>query len=508
MRESEAGSAEWRIMKPAENRKEFIFYVSIWIVSVLFFTLVGEKGYYEYPDSQQYIGLSGGQGIMPVYPLFIHFHRMLLGDGSYLYGVVFSQTVLTIVCLMIYMIWIRKRFHPGYAVSGLVYLVSLVPFTTDLPTVMSNHAILTEALTYPLYYLFAVSFIETMIQKKYRWVCINFVMGIILALIRTQMQLCFVFNAIVLLYVVWRKNGGKKAGLKICRIFTALVICVVIVLAGELLILQVNGRLQEKRKKYHKEMLLESDEIADENKNVAAGKKQDNSNNVTGQFDSILIDRTFYEMDREDEMLFSDPEIRKLYIKIFEAADREESRYVYAGKGLWKWKDIMNGTAEGTYVLKYGWKDYLEENPDSPLADQQVNVNRTLYINLLKAHWPRMLYHTLCILPQGFICTVFFQMEEVYGLCHLYTLLLYLGAIVLIVFGFEKKRIMEERIEFMLGILTLNVLMVGIISVMFFGMQRYLIYGFGVFYSAYLLVIEQLWKAYGRSLWMKVKSRF
>lgn len=524
-------------MKQSEKKKEIIFYGSILFGSILLFTLVGEKGYYEYPDSWQYMGLNGGQGIMPVYPLFIHFHRMILGNDNYLYGVIISQTILTIVCLMIYLIWLRKRFRPGYMVSGLIYLTALVPFTLDFPAVMGNHAILTEALTYPLFYLFAVSFVEAMIQKKYGWVCLNFVMGIILALIRTQMQICLAFTAAVLLYIVWRESAGKKAIYRIGKIFLTVFIGIGIVLIGEASILQINGRLQVitdycKLKIAEENVWIEWDEEAElvaSNVSIMMEMRQDETDdgpvslqrvtniagvgasNVTGQMDSILIDRTFYEMDEEDRKLFEDEEIQALFLEYYEQADLEKARYVYARKGLWKWKDIMNGTAAGTACMYKGWQNYLEKIPDSPFQDWSycMQVNRQIAVTLMKTHWPRMLYHTLCMLPQGFICTVFFQKEAIYGLCHIYTLLVYVLAIIATVFGFWRGRnvFLEERSEFMLGILVLNIGMVVIISVIFFGMQRYLIYGFGLFYGALLLMLEEIWKLYGSTLWKRLRSR-
>ena len=518
-------------MKVSVKKKEYFFYIGILVFSVLFFTLAGEKGSYEYSDSCQYIGLDGGQGVMPVYPLFIHFHRIILGDERCLDGVVCSQTVLTIFCLMIYMIWIRKRFIPGYLLSELIFAVSLIPFTLDFPPVLVNHAILTEALTYPLFYLFVITFVETMIRKKYGWVGLNAAMSILMALIRTQMQLCLLFTAFALLYVVWRRTVEKSAAKKIGRVLAALTVCIGIILAGEIMILRINGILQAKINAYREEMAetavwMETSElvaamdvsvmaVSDEGNSAADEQektvKADKAvSNITGQFDSVLIDRTFYEMDEDDVALFEDPETRELFLEYFRQADQAKARYVYAQDGLWKWKDIMNGTAAGTMCMYNGWLAYLEDNPDSAVQDSAywMQLNRSIAFALLKAHWPRMLYHTLCMLPQGFICTVFFQKESIYGLCHFYTLLIYLTAIAMMVWGFLKSDFPEERKEFMLGILILNVGMVVIISVIFFGMQRYLIYGFGVFYTAYLLMLEQLFKCYGRTLWKKVKSHF
>ena len=43
-------------------------------------------------------------------------------------------------------------------------------------------------------------------------------------------------------------------------------------------------------------------------------------------------------------------------------------------------------------------------------------------------------------------------------------------------------------------VLGTNMVMVLIISLVFFGQQRYLVYNFGIFYVAYGLLLQQMWK--------------
>lgn len=498
-------------MKLSAKKKELIFYVSVLIAFIVFFSMIGERGYYEYPDSWQYITINWGQGIMPSYPLFIHVHRLLLGEEIFLYGVVVSQTVIAIGCLMAFVIWVRRRFNPGFIVSGLIAVVSVVPLTLDFPEVLINHCILTEALAYPLFYLFVMIFTETVIRKRYGWVIFTVIMAEIMAMIRTQMQICFVFAAAVLIYIVWFNTGRRKVWKRIGILIASCVAGILLIGIAEMILLNVNGRMQAKAKEasYKIEAGAEAVEESDTQSEAQSEKKKTvASTNITGQFSSVLLDRVLYEMDEEDVLLFDDPEIRQIFQKFYEAAEASKARYVYARKGLWKWKDIMNGVAGGTYTMLDGWAAFKLENPDSELNSNWSQAGNVIAVTLLKKHWPRMLYHTLCMLPQGFICTVFFQKESIYGLCHLYTLMVYLSAGLLTFWGFKRKKIMSKQTEFLFSVLVLNSGMVIIISVIFFGMQRYLIYGFGAFYAAYLLMLEQLGKSYGSRLWKKIKNRF
>lgn len=502
----------------AKKLKERIFYIITMIFTCGFFTLLGERSYYEYSDSWQYIELTDNQGVMPLYQLFIHIHRMLLGEERFLYGVAFSQAIICILCVMGFTVWIRRRFCPQFLTWGLIWLVSLVPFTVDYPNVIISHAILTEALAYPLFYVLVILLIEAMLRRSYVLVAACTAMSVCMALVRTQMQICFVLTAAVLVYIVFRRCDGKGWKRKLICLLPAFLFGILVIGVGELALLNINRSLQQVKIGLRGENVLTSEtvdaaELEDAiESDIPANEILEKSGsadsaNITGQFGSVLIDRTFYEIDEEDVELFQDPEVRAFFLTLLENSNREKARYVYARKGLWKWKDIMGGVGGGTYVLQYAWEDYEEEFPESGLLDKKQATAMLIAVALLKVHWPRMIYHTLCMLPQGFICTVFFQVEAIYGLCHLYMLFIYLSAVVGIIWGLKKKEDFGSRGEFLLGAVTLNILMVVVTSTIFFGMQRYLIYGFGVFYAAYLLMLERMWKLYGKNIWNTLKRK-
>ncbi len=492
--------------------KEQIFYVCLVMISLCFFLLLGEQGYYEYSDSFQYIQMKGAQGVVPLYPLFIHAHRLLLGEGGYLYGVVISQTLIAIICIIGWNIWIRKKFAAGYITLVLVYLVSLIPFTVDMPITLINHSIITEALAYPLFYVFVILFVESIFRRKICWNLYVFAASIVMALIRTQMQICLGFTALSFVYMMWGKIRRQEKRGKIVRYVFSIMGGVVVALLGELVILQTNQHLMEVQGKLRENYYFVNEEY---NKNQLEEKERDEGktekyvvSNVMGQFDSILIDKTFYEIEEDDRTLFKNREIQELVSHIYNVSENERANYKYAKKGLWKWQDIMNGTAAGTSVVQGGWESFLNENPHSVLQEEQRDVNRQISFVLLKAHCLRIVYHMLCMLPQGFICTVFFQIEEIYGLCHIYTFLIYFVAIGMVFFGIKRKQLARKRYELMACVMTLNIGMVVVICTVFVGMQRYLIYGFGIFYTGFLLLVEDMWRIYGEKLWKKGRKYF
>ena len=88
---------------------------------------------------------------------------------------------------------------------------------------------------------------------------------------------------------------------------------------------------------------------------------------------------------------------------------------------------------------------------------------------------------------------IFFQIRPIYLLCHLVTLFLYLSAFGLMVWGYADRRVRNRTAEFMALVLGTNVVMIVLISIVFFGQQRYLVYNFGIFYTAYYLLLRDLW---------------
>ena len=85
-----------------------------------------------------------------------------------------------------------------------------------------------------------------------------------------------------------------------------------------------------------------------------------------------------------------------------------------------------------------------------------------------------------------------------YLLCHLVTLFLYLSALALMIREFSDRKADQKCAEFMALILGSNVVMVIVISLVFFGQQRYLVYNFGAFYISYYLLLRELWNGHIR----------
>ena len=511
----------------AVDRKS-VYYISMAMVFGIVFLLLGERGYLLWKDSEAYLAFDGRVGIMPLYPLYLHANKILFGEGICLYTAVAGQTILAGICILAFTEFIHRRFCLSYLASYPVYLFSMfMPFTVNFPESISNHDILTEALAYPLFYLYMICFLKSIFDKKYRDIVLLVIVSVILALTRTQMQLIGAMNAAAFFYVAWMRGRTLHLGKQIGRGILCAFASVIIVAAGEALILGANSagqniisainksEMQEKTPPVESTVSVEeasAEETSASSESISmaetvtqkAGQEEAEQretaveveeeqaepdtaavSNITDQYGHLLIDKAIYEIDEDDFLLFEDEELQKLCQAIYEAADREKNRYVYARKGLWMWEDIMNGIAGGTHMAEMGWTAYLAENPDTNLTYSAVNQ---IAAALAFEHLGRIVYHTIRMMPQGFICTVFFQKSSIYLLCHIIVLLIYVSSLAFVIWGYRKKEIPRQYPEFLLGCIVVNILFVLIMTIMFFAMQRYLIYCFGIFYVSYYLM--------------------
>lgn len=517
-----------KMKKVQLNKKqtELLFYLSLVLLALFAFLFTGSGEPVFFDDSGAYLTVDRTEGVMPVYPLFLLANQFIFGDDCYLRVVTAEQALLAAACVISFTAVIRKKFTLAYWESYVVFFLSLLPFTIDMPDAMSTQEILTEGIAYALFYPFMITLLQAVWQKSYKWLTVSFFMVLLLSMTRSQLQMLFGAVGIVFLYIILCKKGQGKRKLLFGRLIGGLLGCAVISLAGILSISAITDgykyMVRDNEKFYefilrvqnpdsYEDYLEEKELLATHPKeeldwdlgeidwNDAPEGKLVTRPFVSSQYVSLIFSRGMYEADLQDAELFEDELLRGLFLELYKAADAGKQRYAYAQEGLWMWKDIAGGIGMvGKTCLGIPSEYYVAHYPDIILSDDFSSIRnghlQTIGLTLLKAHFGRFLYHTLMLLPSAFICTVFFQIVPIYGLCHLAALFLYLSAAALMIWGYADKRAERKYAEFMTLVLGLNVVMVVVISLVFFGQQRYLVYNFGIFYVAYGLLLQQLWK--------------
>lgn len=494
---------------PQLNRKQadWLFYLSLLMLSLFAFLFLGADGYVLFDDSGSYIDfLKYVEGVMPVYPLFLCANRVLFGEAVYLNIVIIEQALFAAFCIILFTHVIRKQFALKYWEAYGIYALSLLPFTTDMPDAMTTQEILTEGIAYAAFYLFMALLLKTVWTKDIKWIIGLFFMTLFLAATRSQLQILFGVCGIIFFYILFtrKKLTAKRA---IVSLVVGLLGCILISLIGVWCTNRISGAYQVMVRntgikiELEKSGIKESAELMAQEQDTgetdtAATDASKEKPALTSQYVSLLFSRGMYEADYKDYELFQSDELRDLFLYFYQVADENECLYTYAQSGLWMWKDIVGGIGSVGAKCFYA----VDGNVDS----QDMLV---IGLTLLKEHMLRFLYHSLMLLPQAFICTVFFQIEKIYLLCHLVTLFLYLSALALMIWAFADKKVDRAYAEFMAAVLGTNMVMVVIISLAFFGQQRYLVYNFGIFYMIYFLLVLQWWKLYGKNWLQKWRKR-
>ena len=505
------------------RQKNRLFYGSLMLLALFAFLFVGSGEPVLFDDSGSYMRIERFEGVMPLYPLFLFLNQCLFGMEKYLDYVIVEQALFSAVCIILFVREIKNKFFLRYTEGYFLFFLSLLPFTTELPQAMMTQTILTEGLAYAAFYLLMLFSLRAVWEKRGRWVAVSYMMVFLLTMLRSQLQILFGVSGVIFLYVMWKKgSAGRKhlAGLLI-----GLAGCMLISLSGIWISVRILAEYHDlignnmrvnafvmkvQDSEYYEEFSLSDDGKSRGREEIEAAiqdrqaKKRAESRPVnTSQYTSLILSRGMYEADAGDAWLYEDEMVRGLYEALYEAVDQERQRYAYEQKGLWMWKDIVGGIGQaGKTCLSAGVPYYQEYYPEIYESSEFNEVwNRSLQTigkKLLQAHFGRFFYHTLMLLPQAFICTVFFQIAPIYLLCHLVTLFLYLSAAALMIWGYVDRKVSESSAEFMALVLGTNLVLVLVISLVFFGQQRYLVYAFGMFYIAYYVLLRKLWNLYIR----------
>lgn len=506
---------------------EYGFCLSVFAVMFLLFMLLGHNGPAVFDDSGSYMRIRWHEGVMPVYPVFLLLNECLFGFERYLWPVITEQALLAAFSITVLEETARIRFGLRPAEGILLCLVLLYPYTIEMPTVMTQ-AILTEGIAYSLFYLFLAVLLRAVWDKSYIRLAGAFAMTFLLSAVRSQLQILFGVCGVVFFYLVCMRGRGAGRGKKVIRTLAGAVGCLAVSAAGVLLVLGLIRGYQVLLQEEHllgkiglkvqwpriEKALLEEEKQREENQEeqpeeeTAVAFELTEFDFRTSQYMTLVFSRGMYEAEYEDADLFQDPVLKGLYLALYDAVDAEKQRYVYADEGLWMWKDIVGGIGKiGGICFWIPSEYYMEYAPEIILSDQFSDIRYshllTIGFTLIKAHFGRFLYHTWMLLPQAFISTVFFQYAPLYGFCHLVTALLYATAFALMIWAYADRRVKREAAEMMALVLGINVVMVLVISLVFFGQQRYLVYAFGPFYIAYYLLLRHLWYVCARDFFRR-----
>lgn len=463
-----------------EEKLNYVTLLIMLFLGILFYFIPGEWISIE-KDSVAYLNELGREGVLPGYPAFLSFLRFIFKEEYFLDSVVSVQSTLAIVCTMIFVIVLQKQFRLFCWECIFLYAVCMLPFSIYLPRCGITHQIMTEGITYAVFYLFFTAVLQAVWNAKLRWYFASQGFAVLLGLIRSQMIFLQIACVLLFVWIIWRKSK-KGAGKKFAGIFAATAVGLFLAIASYKIIYGIVA--------YDMQIQAEKMQPANEeiNESVNQGQRQ-----ATSQFDSLIISRGFFEADKEDEMLFEDEIMKEIFNRAFQRIDEGQHRYVYAKPGLYMWEDLVYDKM--AIEIQLAIMDYDKEFPGKRTREA-ADIMREMGVRLLVEHFGRYTYHAIRLMLPSFIASVFFQIRPIYLLCHFIALFIYLFSFSSCYYAVKTGK-NRQVIELMSAVLIFLIIMVVSINLVFIGLQRYVVYGMGIFYcSLYLLLKENFLPIY------------
>lgn len=461
--------------------------VSIMILlGVIFYFFPGQWISLE-DDSISYLA-AGGEGVLPGYPIFLSFFISVLGEQHFLDGVVIAQSILAIICTLLFVIMLRNQFKLQGWECILLYVASMLPFSIYLPEVGITHQILTEGITYSVFYLFFIAIMLAVWEADYKWYLMSMVTAFLLGITRSQMIFLQAVCILILLWITLKRTvGGIRRKIGMCLVALAVGLFLAVGTYKTIYAIAAVDFTPQKSEAdvvnvAEDEGVTEPEEVINDNE---FGFFSGTSNS---QLVTIIMSRGFYEADQNDVDLFQDDMMRGIFNRTYELADSEGKLYKYAAPGLYMWQDLVYDRMEMYALQAIGEYDSLY--PGERMRDISSIISE-LGLRVLFHHFDRYVYHTVRLMMPSFIATVFFQIRPIYLLCHFIALFIYIFAIAGCVVLYRNKRD-KKSIEFMATVLCVLIIMVVSVNVLFIGLQRYVVYGMGIFYCALYLICKEI----------------
>lgn len=472
-------------------------YALFLLFGTIFYVLLGDKWVSMEKDSQFYINPGGHEGVMPLYPAFLRMMKVIMGEKYYLDGVVLVQSVLAIFCTMVFVLMLKKRFGLKLWEELLLYVACMLPFSIYLPEVGITHQIMTEGISYALFYIFFITIIEAVWTTKYRWYLASMMMAFVLGATRSQMLFLQAICLLILLWVTFKKFVGsiwRKIGICLAAFVIGIFLSygtykatysVVAFYAHHQSLSEGFGSKAEEENVVNADG---SEDVTEQSDDADADANSAGAGSTSSQFVTIIMSRGFYEAEQNDVDLFRDEMMREIFTRTYELADSGGKLYIYATPGLYMWEDLVYDKMLG-FALQ-AIEEYDTLHPGERVRDIG-SISRELGLRVLTRHFGRYIYHTIRLMMPSFIASVFFQVRPIYLLCHFITLFLYLFSVAGCVYVYRSKR---NRIcaELMAVVLCTLIIMVVSVNLLFVGLQRYMVYGMGIFYCALYLMCKEI----------------
>ncbi len=451
--------------------------LSLWLpafaIGLIYFFLLGERGYVIYPDSYSYINAAYERE--PFYPLVIMACKGLFGERFFLYAVAFLQGITAFAVSLFATGKLREYLHLCRWEAMMTYILLLLPYGLDTmwaePRVNYTHIIVSDCFSYAFFYLFVVAMLCYLQKQKtgaYVWML---VIASVMTLNRNQMEILYVSIAIVSVIqncIRPKKRKWKRCALEIAGIFAAVVLTMMLTL----------GYFYAKWGQFAKS----------------------SENNFT------MITNLIYTADAQDAELFEDEKVGEVFAGLYAQADENGWTYRYAKEGFLNNGEYMIYCHDHikSLIIRPFFEDYVSSLGMEPKSFESDQVKKAVTAEiksvLWKAHFLDWLYDAFCVVPKGFVYSV---MPVIFPGTYM---LAFAGAVVVwavfiaglccLLFCRRMREREENFLVFALSIACFMVMNIVALCLVIFVEYRYLNYTQGLFWLVFYLLFRNLYQAW------------
>lgn len=439
--------------------------ISIFIIFTAFF------GFLLFTGEPQYLGDTfqhENQFVTrePVYALLIQFLRFLSPKHHYEL-IIIVQNILAAAANTIFVCFLYRALKPRWYVLFPFILILLAPhIMTPLASatgMVITNSLLSEGISYSLY-LFYIMYIlkavwsRTILGKDS---LLAFLWAIVVSLVRGQFMIMILVWFFAMVFIAFLQKKWRQIAVLIAMLAAAF--------AGRGLLVKTYN--------YCEQGLFVD---------TASGK-------------AMAVANVLYVADREDGEAIEDVGLRELFYEIYDRAYADGMNYRFSPDGLLV-RAAHHEECHDTLNFDYfavAAKEYVTATTGITVEDYQrmmIEVDKVasaLMAELLPQVLPRYVYNYVAMVMMGFVRSVAF----VHPIFNWYSLVVYLTAVVLMLFVWLKKP-ESKAAPFMALVLLMITGNVTGTALMIQCISRYMLYNLPLFYMAGLLLLIDCFDIY------------
>lgn len=214
------------------------------------------------------------------------------------------------------------------------------------------------------------------------------------------------------------------------------------------------------------------------------------------QFSEAVTGRTLCLMEYEDRDLF-EGENQEAFDTLFSHVDKRGNLLKYIDYSPKRGENIVYSINENTKDWKIVLQEYIDQkygDDGYPAEISKYSIRDEIVINLFREHWTEYVMMTFQLLPYGLVASIFIQPDSIYLLCHIIAYAIYFVVAIILLLSKIKYRC-EEKYRIPMYITHLFLLInVFAVNIVFFEIQRYVIYSFGMFYISALILVVGIYR--------------